>query len=72
MKLKDAPNFGQFVKLRKTGEICRWTAYDPESESLMVRLKFGASLPIRQRDIDLVTPEEERKFLRQDRSKPTV
>jgi hypothetical protein len=69
MKLKDAPDFGQCVKIKKTGEVCRWLAYDPESESLMIVLPSGVSLPVPQQEIALVTPEEEQKFLRAGRNK---
>jgi hypothetical protein len=69
MKLRDAPNFGQYVKIKETGEICRWIAYDPESESLMITLPSGVSFPFPQDEIALVTPAEERKFLRAGRNK---
>ena len=68
MKLRDAPDFGQFVKIRKTGEICRWIAFDPESESLMVRVRSGGSFPVRLQSIDLATEDEEPEFLRSERN----
>jgi hypothetical protein len=64
MRLKDAPDFGNFVKIKKTGEICQWKAYDPESETLMIVLMSGASFPVPQNEIGLITAEEELEFLR--------
>lgn len=66
MKLRDAPNFGRFVRLRKTGETCRWIAYDPESETLVVKLRSGVSFPAPQRDLDPVTPDEEKELLQSE------
>ncbi len=63
MRLKDAPNFGKYVKLKKYGVVCKWKAYNPESETLMIVLPSGVSCSIPQQEIGLLTAEEELEFL---------
>jgi hypothetical protein len=63
MRLKDAPNFGKYVKLKKYGVICKWKAYSPESETLWVELPSGVSCLIPQHEIGVLTADEELEFL---------
>jgi hypothetical protein len=58
----DAPMFGEYVKLLKTGEILKWRNYDPKSQMLELELPTGA-ITVHQREIGRITGNEEVDFL---------
>jgi hypothetical protein len=58
----EAPMFGEYVRLLKTGEILKWKNYDPESQMLEIELPTGA-VTVHQREIARITGNEEVDFL---------
>ncbi|HVU09133.1 MAG TPA: hypothetical protein VHG89_11385 [Verrucomicrobiae bacterium] len=59
----DAPMFGEYVKLVKTGEILKWKSYDPKTQMLEIELRTGSISTVHQREIERITPNEEVEFL---------
>jgi hypothetical protein len=60
----DAPMFGKYIKLIKTGEILRWKNYDPKSQLLEIEFPTGGFSIVHRDEIDRITPDEELEFLR--------
>ena len=60
----DAPLFGEYVKLVKTGEIVTWNSYHKESQTVEIVLPTGAVVAVRRQEIDTITVDEEIEFLR--------
>jgi hypothetical protein len=66
----DAPMFGEYVKLLKTGEIFKWKNYDPTSQMLEIESPTGV-IAVHQREIGRITGNEEVDFLmKKGQSKP--
>jgi hypothetical protein len=59
----DAPMFGEYVKLVKTGEILKWKSYDPKTQMVEIELETGNISEVHQREIERITPNEEVEFL---------
>jgi hypothetical protein len=59
----DAPMFGEYVKLIKTGEILKWKSYDPKNQTLEIELPTGVVSIVQRREIDRITANEEVEFL---------
>jgi hypothetical protein len=59
----DAPNIGEFVKIIASGEIVRWTTYDPVLQTLEIILPNGDVSIVHQRQIQPITANEELAFL---------
>jgi hypothetical protein len=60
----DAPMFGEYVKLLKTGEILKWKSYDPKNQMVEIELATGAVITVQRHEIDRITTDEELDFLR--------
>jgi hypothetical protein len=60
----DAPIFGKYIKLIKTGEILKWKNYDPKTQLLEIEFPTGGGSLVHRDEIDRVTPDEELEFLR--------
>ena len=58
----DAPMLGQYVKLRKIGEIAELMSYDPKSQMLDIKLPAGR-ISVHRREIDVIIANEELEFL---------
>jgi len=59
----DAPNFGEFIKIIASGEIVRWTTFDPVLQTLEIILPNGDVSIVHQRQIQPITANEELAFL---------
>ena len=66
----DAPMFGEYVKLLKTGEILKWKSFDPKSQLVEIELPTGVVSTVQRHEVDRITANEEIEFLR-SRGKPT-
>jgi hypothetical protein len=58
----DAPMFGEYVKLIKTGEILKWKNYDPENQTIEIELPTG-TITVQRREMYRITGNEEADFL---------
>ena len=58
----EAPMFGEYVKLIKTGEIFTWKNYDPKTQTLEIELPTGTRT-VQRHEIDTITGIEEVDFL---------
>ena len=60
----DAPMFGEFVRLVKTGEILRWKSYDCASQMVEIELSTGDITTRPRHEVERLTPGEELEFHR--------
>jgi len=60
----DAPMFGEYMKLLKTGEILKWKSFDPKSQLVEIELPTGAVSTVQRHEIDRIRTDEEIEFLR--------
>jgi len=64
----NAPMFGEYVKLLKTGEIHKWVSYDPQSHLVEIVMPAGGISTFKRNEIDRITTGEELEFLRSCRN----
>jgi hypothetical protein len=59
----DAPMFGQYVKLNKTGEILKFKGLNPTTHMVDIELQTGAISTVHRNAISSITANEEVDFL---------
>ena len=62
-KMKNAPMFGEYVKLIKSGEILKWKSYDPKTQMVEIELPTGTVSTVQRHEVDRITSDEEIEFL---------
>jgi hypothetical protein len=60
----DAPMFGEYVKLLKTGEILKFMGYNVKNQMVDIELPTGEVATVQRHEIDIITADEEIEFLR--------